>query len=285
MKLINFYEYQELSSLLEKMGAELKPMESNVAWNGIDDEKLKELLQTGETEISINEIDIIDGLINYKGENVIIYIRDQYEKYYERGYKFHLSNCRTIENARQNNRTSRYVVSLKTDGYFKINLLRDDVVIQRDLNEPLTVCKNCLTNLNFKGYADKTQSQKTQIFKNFKLSDFFNYYNDRPQNLNLFGFLNDNQAPINVYAHNFDKLSLQFRQKQKFVCASCKLNLSEYQKYLHVHHKDGNKANNNILNLEALCIECHSNQPEHSRLKYNPDYTAFMKIKHQLKKL
>jgi len=32
---------------------------------------------------------------------------------------------------------------------------------------------------------------------------------------------------------------------------------------LHIHHKDGNKKNDNRINLEALCPNCHSQTPNY----------------------
>jgi len=38
---------------------------------------------------------------------------------------------------------------------------------------------------------------------------------------------------------------------------------------LELHHKDGNRFNNNLDNLELLCPNCHSLTPNHSK-KYKP---------------
>ena len=98
MKLINFYNSKQLNSLLEQMGAELKRIETPSSWEGIDDSKLAELLKTGEVEIELDEIKTKDGVFEYKGRKVIVYIRDQYSKYYSRGYKFHFTICCILEN-------------------------------------------------------------------------------------------------------------------------------------------------------------------------------------------
>lgn len=280
MKLINFYQSKKMSNLLKDMGAELNKMQSNASWNNIDDEKLKELLSTGETQVDISEIEIDGNVLKYKGKKVIIYIRDQYKKFYDKGYKYHLSNCNTISKAIINNRNSRYVISLRTDGVFKINLLEDDYVVERDLIEPLNVCKNCLTNLNYKGYSNISSSAKMNIFSSFELKDYFKEYEDVEQG--LINFKEERKAPINTYNKDFAKRSLEFRKAKKFICSECNIDLSSYKKYLHVHHIDGDKSNDSFYNLKAECIECHSKEPQHGWLRVNPDYNAFLNIKSKL---
>lgn len=275
MKLINFYNSKQLNSLLEQMGAELKRIETPNSWEGIDDSKLAELLKTGEVEIELDEIKTKDGVFEYKGRKVIVYIRDQYSKYYSRGYKFHLTKCNTISKAFQNRRNSRYVVSLRTDGQFKINLLEDNVIVKKDLIEPMNVCKNCLEQINYKKYKAHPYRIKTNIYENFDLAEYFNQF--KQSNLNTGLFRNANNAPLNVYNKNFDLKSKTIREKKNYKCEDCGIDLSkqEHRKFAHVHHRDGDKSNDNPTNLEVLCIECHSNQPGHERLKYNPDFRDF----------
>ncbi|XRE42278.1 hypothetical protein ACIVBQ_000482 [Tenacibaculum discolor] len=275
MKLINFYNSEKLNSLLEEMGAELKRIKTPNSWEGIDDSKLAELLKTGEVEIELGEIKTNDGVFEYKGKKVIVYIRDQYYKYYSRGYKFHLTKCNTIGRAFLNRRNSRYVVSLRTDGLFKINLMEDNQIVKEDLIEPMNVCKNCLEQVNYKEYKIHPYHIKTNIYENFDLAEYFNQFKD--SNLNTGLFRNANNAPLNVYNKNFNLKSKAIREKRNYICQDCEIDMSnnEHKKFAHVHHRDGDKSNDNPTNLEVLCIECHSKQPEHNRLKYTPDFRDF----------
>lgn len=275
MKLLNFYEFVRLNLLLEEMGAELKHIESPSIWEGIDDSKLAELLKTGEVEIELDEIKIKDGIFEYKGRKVIVYIRDQYSKYYSRGYKFHLTKCNTISKAFQNRRNSRYVVSLRTDGQFKINLLDDNIIVKKDLIEPLKVCKNCLEQINYKKYKAHPFSIKQGIYEEFELEEYFAMFQNSSLSTSL--FKNVNNAPLNVYNKNFEIKSKTIRESRSYICNDCGINMSkiENRKFAHVHHRDGDKSNDSQQNLEVLCIECHSNQPGHERLKYSPDYRDF----------
>ena len=276
MKLINFYEYERLSSLLKEMGAVLNQMKPKNSWEGIDDSKLVELLNTGEVEIPIEEIKTKGGIFEYKGRKVIVYIRDQYEKYHSRGYKFHLTRCNAIDNAFKNRRNSRYVISLRTDGQFKINLLNDNIVVKKDLVEPMKVCKYCLYKLDYKKYTAHPKKIKNTIYNDFNLEEYFSIY--QYTKLNNKNFRNSTSAPLNIYNKDFKLKSKSIREDKNYTCQKCLVNLSkkENRRFLHTHHKDGDKSNDNLTNLQVLCIECHSNQPGHERLKYGLDYRNFM---------
>lgn len=179
MKLIDFDDMPEMNDLLKTMGAKRVYWVIDNVWNAIDDDKLSEILAAGEVEVSIDEIDdieVIDGVFLYKGQRVIVYIRDQVYKYYEQGYKFHFTKCNTISDAFINKRDTRYVLSMRTDGYFSINLMDDGEVVQRGLVEPLRVCRNCLRSVNYQGYSTAGRERKDQIYEEFELEEYFKKY-------------------------------------------------------------------------------------------------------------
>lgn len=274
MKLINFDSDKRFVKLLKEMGADLKPMKLGVEWDNIDDEKLRELLQTGEVEIDISELEVNNGVLEYKGRKILVYIRDQHKKYYDKGYRYHLSNCSTITKYIENKIQSRYVISQRTNGLFNINLIERGIVVKEDLLEPLKVCKNCLTKLDYKGYSKLTYGQKSDVYNSFSLDAFFG--TTKETQLQTFGFRDEVKAPINTYSNDFSEVSLQYRTSKNFICEECGINLFNNRKYLHTHHIDGDKSNNNNYNLKALCIECHAKQPNHEWMKSNPDYIKFL---------
>lgn len=56
-----------------------------------------------------------------------------------------------------------------------------------------------------------------------------------------------------------EKLKPHLIRKKGNKCENCLL--TEWQKYpivLEVHHKDGNRTNNNLDNLQLLCCNCHA---------------------------
>lgn len=54
------------------------------------------------------------------------------------------------------------------------------------------------------------------------------------------------------------------------------MDLTERKSFLHTHHKDGYKSNNQRGNLQALCIGCHLTKPDHTHLRNLPDYRKFI---------
>ncbi|MHA6281122.1 hypothetical protein ACXYMT_13155 [Salinimicrobium sp. CAU 1759] len=277
MKLINFLEFPRLNKVREEMGAPIIPYSGPKTWIDLDDNRLKELLEIGEVQLDPEDIEIKDGTFEYKGKKVIVYIRDQYAKYYERGYRFHLTNCSSISQSFQNKRNSRYVVSLRTDGQFNINLIDDGEIIKEGLLEPLKVCKNCLKKINYQGYSRHPRRIQSEIFGNFDLGQYFELV--KTTSLNPGFFKNDKTAPLNIYNPNFRNRSKKIREKKNYTCEECDTDLSQYPNLCHTHHIDGNKSNDNPYNLKVLCVGCHSLQPKHERLKFSPEFKEYSRLK------
>ena len=79
-----------------------------------------------------------------------------------------------------------------------------------------------------------------------------------------------------LYARDWDKIARRFKEKRHWRCEQCYLNLADDRRYLHAHHVDGDRANNAIANLKALCIRCHAAQPLHEHIKRQDEYRAFI---------
>ncbi|MCX7983495.1 MAG: hypothetical protein N3A63_01130 [Bacteroidetes bacterium] len=186
MKLINFLNVQQFNDLRAQMNAPLVNLEST-GWETIDERALLERLNSIEgIEIDIEELVIVEnGTFEFKGQKVLLYIRDQYfiPNKPSAQYKYHIAHCKTLEEAFQRNRSERYVVSTRTDGYFRVNIR--DYYTKRMLEESvikkLQVCKNCLMRLQFKGYTSHTTGSR--IYKNFSLEEFFELYRTTPHTI------------------------------------------------------------------------------------------------------
>ena len=67
--------------------------------------------------------------------------------------------------------------------------------------------------------------------------------------------------PINWY-----EVSKKYREDKNYTCEgnSCGITISNPvdRRFIHVHHKDGNKLNCRLSNLQSLCVLCHSRQDE-----------------------
>lgn len=138
----------------------------------------------------------------------------------------------------------------------------------------MRVCKICLSQLDYKGYSGSNPDKKQSIYENFDIKEFFDQYRNfrgKTPKRDEFDF------ELNIYPSNWDYISQNYRDKVGWKCEECSVDLSDpdLRKYLDVHHKDGNKANNNESNLVALCVKCHSNKPFHGRMKLEPRYKEF----------
>jgi len=77
----------------------------------------------------------------------------------------------------------------------------------------------------------------------------------------------------NIYGYSLEwkRLSREYRKKQNFQCEECgvQIHKSEDKQYIHTHHIDGDKSNNNDSNLRCLCIVCHSFVDENHKKRFN----------------
>ncbi|MDE0316508.1 MAG: hypothetical protein OXM61_16600 [Candidatus Poribacteria bacterium] len=95
-----------------------------------------------------------DGTLVYKERKVVVYIRDQYA--YgddpEQLYKFHVADCSTLKQMREQNRYERYVIATRTDGKFIVKFPDIGGFRDKGVERRLYVCKNCLSYLNYGDY-------------------------------------------------------------------------------------------------------------------------------------
>lgn len=235
---------------------------------------LPEQEQLATNGIIVNPSDIEsadDYTLLYKGQRVILYIRDVMNYGYDNDPRFHIAMCKTLKDMFSNNRKHRYVLSQREDGIFPLYYGNNDKLTYKKLH----VCQNCLKLLEYQGFSSHNPLKK-QIVQNFTLTEFFIQYPKIPFAITG-NYKTAHTAPRNKYPANWLNISTQFREKCQFTCEECGINLSANRQFLHVHHKDGNKANCNSSNLIALCIRCHANQPYHAHMKNLADYKEFTK--------
>lgn len=91
------------------------------------------------------------------------------------------------------------------------------------------------------------------------------------------------------YILNWQQVSYCYRDTKNFTCERCgfKATSDTERKYLHTHHRNHDKKNNNRSNLECLCVECHSNVDEYHKEKFSFEglkpLTDFLTFKEQKK--
>jgi hypothetical protein len=270
MKLPDFAKCIEFLRLRENMGVLIIPIlptvkfTRNVTKQIITEEpntkaldlekKLKnESITVDYRDISVDE----NGLLNIEGLKVAAYIRDQprgidyYKKYSK--YRYHLCNCRTLQYMSNIGREKRYLTTKRTDGLFEVFDTSD--YRSRKLELKLDLCKNCVDELNDRGLW----------FIPFSLKKYFEKYDSKiPKTIRRI----ETVTKVQNYTPNQDDLSHEYRKAVNYECQKCGVDCSSVPSHLHLHHRDGDKSNNERSNLCVLCIDCHSREPMHEHLLF-----------------
>lgn len=281
MKLPSFYEFEPLNNIKEKMGIPRTVYgDLTVEFSGsrLTELELEKLTSASGLDISADELVILnDGTLAYKNTRVILYIRDiTVYGSQEIQPRFHLANCTTLQKMKDYKRFDRYVVSINTNGRFDLNIIKSQIKTKRE-NCELSVCQNCLSLLNFDGFLIGWPKTKREIFvKQFTIEHFFEKY---PRSLHVTNpTYNSGNAPLNNYTEDFNAISIKIREHHKWICQQCWIDLSDIKQrhWLHVHHINGLKYDNNPENLQCICVKCHADKPNHNHMKQLPEYSNFM---------
>lgn len=265
MKPINFQTKDYFLQIWNEMGIDVNAeVEFTFSIDKKDYIVWEDPLKQGK-EISANDAKFKieeNSSFSYNGQKVIIYINNQLIQYKDKGYKFHLAWCRTLDSMKQRGVFNKYVVSTNTDGFFRIKYISNNEVVEEKI-EKLNVCKNCLATLNWKKYNESSYKEKMNIYENFSLNEFFDTFsNDNKSNFAYLPKETDVTAPPNLYPAEWRELSNLYREQHHWTCAKCGARiLMSDRKKLHVHHRDGVKSNCKASNLIVLCANCH--QREH----------------------
>ena len=158
-------------------------------------------------------------------------------------------------------RYDRYIATSRKTGFFKISLFKDKERTHKEEYEiHLDVCINCLKALNYDRADDKTHAQRREIRDSFEIGEFFEeystYFKEKPK-------YNSENIKLNNYPENWEEISNDVRERAGWKCAECGVNLQRFREFLQAHHKNKMKFDNNLRNLEALCIICHSEKHSH----------------------
>lgn len=241
-----------------------------------------------------NVVTLYDESLRYyedgKFLKISIYIQDISNKNYENIedlHKYHIYNCRTIHEMKSRNRDFRYCVSTRSDNYFKYKIYRKNKVEVYNDNHELYVCKNCLSIYN-KQYVEfnnvkieePIEFNQKKLLEQYIKSDLIELDNKELVLLSSEYVYDYEQIP-NIYSEKWPALSQVFKDTKNHTCEECQWQpkSSEEARYLHVHHINFKKFDNDFGNLKVLCIDCHSNQPNHKHIKKSRDWKNFQKIR------
>ena len=260
-------EFPEFQSLKDRMGARESSWRlSRPALN--EREKLIAELEEGK-EIPLEAVETsFGGLLSHKGEQVVLYIKDTRQDRFtllhdiEKSRRFHVFECRTLDEMKGKGKFERYVVTTRKDGKFLVEATDQIARSVEEIEAPLAVCKNCLHELNWKNYA--SLKHPSNIWESFSLQDFFaefaTLFASKPQ-------YSDETAPKGGYAKDWHQIATKIKQQHNWSCDKCGVNLSDHRSLLHGHHKNGVLYDNRLSNIDVLCLLCHSEQPDHQWMK------------------
>ncbi len=279
MKLPDFRNFEPLNRLRVAMGAtELGNFAPSYSPDLLTIEEIDRLSKSG-IEIPLDEVRTLqDGTLAYKDSRVLLYIRDvyQYKSGEEKLPRFHVSNCRRLDEMRSEGRIGRYVVATRDDGQFGLNIGAKGSGRLQPATRRLAVCQYCLGKLKFDGFDYTLPSnRKTAIVGKFTIGRFFELY---PKSLHtVVPKHTAATAPKNEYTDDFRRISEALRREKNWLCDKCGRNFGSpnARRFLQVHHKDGQRNDNARSNLAVLCLGCHAEQPMHSHIKALPDYAEF----------
>jgi len=248
------------------MGADQADFKMESVWHDFEVKFDTELSSSG-IEISLDELESKQGLLSIRGRQVILFIPDHSFKFPdtmgqpEKGNKFHIADCRTLDSMKRKNRFERYKVTNNLSGVFEI--FGSDVFGNYQEGEAkLNVCKNCLNMLNYKGATNQSVPGRNNIVYSFNIEEFFSIYSSIFTRLPKQNIQNLHKG----YTADWDDVSSKARTAANFICQSCSVDLSQYKKFLHTHHKNGEKSDNHPSNLEIICADCHRKEPYHNHM-------------------
>ena len=178
--------------------------------------------------------------------------------------RYHVAECRTLHSMRDGGRFDRYVAGKRLDGLFTVTPYDRMTQIRGEKMEAqLAPCYNCLMSLDYKDFKSATHAERRKIIEGFRLEEFFE------ENKSIFRCLplyTSETMPAGDNLADWSSISRKFRERKKWTCECCNVELSKNKGLLHSHHKDGNKGNNKYSNLRALCVTCHKAQPHHGQM-------------------
>lgn len=239
------YKFDGLKSLLTEMGyqlerrAEYKPLE-------------------------IVDVDIsnIKNDITFNEEGIYIWDKETKQRHqiflYKRNYRlqmygkprFHIRKCKTIQGFIN---SGTFEAAYRRANTEIVDVCNMDDYLNEEKVSCLPLCQYCLQMLGDEYKLSKT-STTHDFVERLKTSTH-----------------NSVEVDIFGYAKDWESISKEFRKKHSYICDKCGLQITNPfdLQYIHVHHKNNCKIDNQDSNLQCLCIRCHSEIDEYHFTRFH----------------
>ena len=224
-----------------------------------------------ESNVIIDRIDFTEqeneGNIEWRDDGVYLNINGNFQRgfmYIKRPNiqryglpKFHLLECKTILEQRQNGRFHNH--------YFWSNsptVTLTDRATHNDVEDAtLSLCRNC--QILIRERTNETISDTNDFHNLLDLNDDEIENNEIETDTDIFN------RPI-----NWRRISRAYREEQNYTCEECgfggdDLKNNYDKRYIHTHHINSNELQNTHRdNLKAVCVLCHYMQDEYHQSKF-----------------
>lgn len=289
MKLTRF---RELQAIIARFGADpaIAELDKALKDEGIDLSDHPERVVVGDTGLFLIDprgkvtrtlLYIVNKNIRWgkrrsaeKIRQLVIQAQFQNKELINSCHKYHILNCDTLQRAQAEGWRSKYHAANRTDGTFFYRFHDRETILAESKNQQLHVCGNCL----------KLLSELTG--ENYSRDKFLpdTFFELDLGSLIASKVVDPNCPPAaNVYGSDWPEISNRYKSIKGYQCegVDCPhpdLSLPNLRKYLHCHHVDRDKQHNTFFNLKALCIYCHSRQPQHSHMQHSKELQQYIEL-------
>ena len=239
-------------------------------------------IEKGTLEIKDDETNVGMYFIDVDGVKHVGFLYLQDYKLDEYGApKYHLCNCTTIQRFKEIGLFQKYRWANTED----VSVVNRATGVEVHFDH-LDLCKNCIEmireiagHVTFRTTDDFVEFIKAKVYGNEEAEEAGMFgdegeaaiANEMKKELGLLNSDAGAEYDIFGYIHGWEQISKAYREKMNYTCERCGLQIDDPmdRRFIHVHHKDGNKANNSENNLECLCIDCHAHVDNHHEQNFS----------------